>query len=532
MSEQNATHPKKVVIIGAGPAGLTAAFELLRQGGCQVTVLEASGEIGGISRTARYHGNRMDIGGHRFFSKNDRVMNWWMSQLPLQGQPAVDDRLLNRVPALHPGGPDPEQIDTVMLVRRRVSRIYYLRRFFDYPISLKWATLRNLGLGRTLRAGFSYLWSTVHKMPETSLENFYINRFGRVLYTLFFEDYTEKVWGLHPSQISPAWGAQRVKGLSVRAILRDMLRKAFSRQSAVSVEGQQQVETSLIEQFMYPKFGPGQLWEHVAKQVGELGGEILLHSEVRGLSAGDGAIQTVHWVDQEGREQSRPADFVLSSMPLRDLVAGLRGAEIPEDVRRIAEGLPYRDFITVGLLVDRLAIRNETALPTLGQLVPDCWIYIQEPGVRLGRLQIFNNWSPYLVADPIHTVWLGLEYFCSEGDEFWTMDDASFCAMAIRELAQIGIIRADAVRDTCRIKVPKAYPSYFGTYEQIDRLTGYLDQFSNLYCIGRNGQHRYNNMDHSMLSAMLAADQILAGQCDKAAIWQVNTEQEYHEKKS
>jgi len=210
----------------------------------------------------------------------------------------------------------------------------------------------------------------------------------------------------------------------------------------------------------------------------------------------------------------------------------LRGTAIPDEARQIAAGLPYRDFMTVGLLVDRLAIQNETSLRTLGKLVPDCWIYIQEPGVRLGRLQIFNNWSPYLVADPEHTVWLGLEYFCAEGDAYWNMDDETFCAMAVRELEQIGIIRSAAVRDTCRIKVPKAYPSYFGTYEQIDRLTAYLDGFSNLYCIGRNGQHRYNNMDHSMLSAMLAADQIVAGECDKAAIWQVNTEQEYHEKKN
>jgi protoporphyrinogen oxidase len=525
--------PRKVVIIGAGPAGLTAAYELLQAGGCAVTVLEATDAIGGISRTVRYRGNRMDIGGHRFFSKNDRVMAWWLRQMPAQGQPSLDDRLLRRPLALAAGGPDPEIDDRVMLIRHRVSRIYYLRRFFDYPIRLKWSTLRNLGFGRTTRAGFSFLWSAVLKRPEDSLESFYINRFGRVLYNLFFEDYTEKVWGLHPSKISADWGAQRVKGLSVRAILRDMLRKAARHQDSGGVDSQKTVETSLIEQFYYPKYGPGQLWEQVAASIIEMGGRILLNSRVCGLEATAGAISAVCW--QDGQPAGDPAelreaaDFVLSSMPLKDLAAGLRGVSVPAVVAAVAAGLPYRDFITIGLLVDRLAIKNETALPALGQLVPDCWIYIQEPGVKIGRLQIFNNWSPYLVADPQNTVWLGLEYFCAEGDALWSLADPELIDMAAAELAGIGIIAAGSVRDACLVRVPKAYPAYFGTYSEIGRLTDYLGQFNNLCCIGRNGQHRYNNMDHSMLTAMLAASQILAGQMDPAALWQVNTEKEYHE---
>ena len=228
---------KHIVVIGAGPAGLTAAIELLKRGHA-VTVLEASDRIGGISQTVRYHGNRMDIGGHRFFSKDERVNRWWAQLMPLQGAPAWDDRLLNARKEFAPVGPDPEQTDRVMLVRDRVSRIYFQRHFFDYPISLKWSTLRNMGFLTTLRAGFSYLYSCVHKLPETSLENFYINRFGRVLYSMFFESYTEKVWGRHPSKISADWGAQRVKGLSVRAILKDILRKLFG--------GRGQVETSSV----------------------------------------------------------------------------------------------------------------------------------------------------------------------------------------------------------------------------------------------------------------------------------------------
>ncbi|MEA4890315.1 MAG: NAD(P)/FAD-dependent oxidoreductase [Clostridiaceae bacterium] len=543
---------KKVIIIGAGPAGLTAAYELLKAGGCQVTVLEESGDIGGISRTVRYHGNRMDIGGHRFFSKDDRIMNWWVNQMPLQGQPSKDDSRLGRAMPLEPGGPDPQKEDRVMLVRQRISRIFYLRRFFDYPVSLKWSTLHNLGFLRTMRAGFSYLASILHKLPEDSLENFYINRFGRVLYSMFFEHYTEKVWGRHPSKISADWGAQRVRGLSVRAILKDMLRKAFRRKKTVAAaDGQKETETSLIEQFFYPKYGPGQLWEQVARTITEMGGEVRLNSRVTGLATeqegpaagGHARIRSVIWQDQNpetassqpdhnGESHRLDADWVLSSMPLKDLVAGLQGAETPPpDITAIAEGLPYRDFMTVGLLVNRLSIKNTTKLPTLNHLVPDCWIYIQEPGVHIGRLQIFNNWSPYLVADPEHTVWIGLEYFSQEGDALWQESDEAFIKMAIGELVQIGILDADAVLDACRIKVRKAYPAYFGTYGQIGRLTDYLDHFANLYCIGRNGQHRYNNMDHSMLTAMLAAEQIHTGRADKAAIWQVNTEQAYHETK-
>jgi protoporphyrinogen oxidase len=545
VNQTESSAKKKVVIIGAGPAGLTAGYELCKCGRFDVVLLEASEKIGGISQTVFYHGNRMDIGGHRFFSKNDAVMDWWLSLLPLQGYPAWDDRQLGRHLELAPGGPDPEKEDLVMLNRRRVSRIFYLHRFFDYPISLKWATLRSLGFGRTTRAGFSYLWSAMLKKPEDSLENFYINRFGKVLYRLFFEHYTEKVWGLHPARISASWGAQRVKGLSVRAILRDMMRKAAGRKDASTVSGQKQIETSLIEQFLYPKHGPGQLWEHVAQRITGMGGDIRLGCPVCGLEARAGALCSVRYADaakggakSEGcpgealSEIALPADFVLSSMPLRDLVAGLRGVETPPDIRMIAAGLPYRDFITVGLLVDRLAIQNQTGIPAWNKLVPDCWIYIQEPGVRIGRLQIFNNWSPYMVADPENTVWLGLEYFCQEGDALWEMDDAAFCSLAAEELVKIGLIERSAVRDACRIKIKKAYPAYFGTYGQIGQLIGYLDSFDNLFCIGRNGQHRYNNMDHSMLSAMLAVGQIVSGQVDKAAIWQVNAEQEYQEQKN
>lgn len=513
---------KEILIIGAGPAGLTAAAELLKQGDVSVAILEESDAIGGISRTVRYQGNRMDIGGHRFFSKSSEVMDRWSELMPLQGAPSVDDQLLGREKPLAPSGPDPEKEDRVMLVRDRVSRIYYLKKFFDYPISMKMQTIRNMGLWRTMKAGFSYLWSAVFKKEETSLENFYINRFGKVLYGMFFEKYTEKLWGRHPSEISADWGAQRVKGLSIRALLKDMLRKAFGKKD------QKNVETSLIEQFWYPKFGPGQLWETLAEEIEKQGGVIMKNHAVRRVVLEGGRITAVICQTPEG-EKTFTGDMILSSMPIKDLVAGIEGEVPEENIRRIAAGLPYRDFVTVGLLVDRLNLKNETAVKTLGNIVPDNWIYVQEPDVKLGRIQVFNNWSPYLVKDPQNTVWIGLEYFCDEGDDFWNMTEAECVGFVTAELVKMGVISEGSVLDSHREKVKKAYPAYFDTYAEMDTLIAYLSAIENLYCIGRNGQHRYNNMDHSMLTAIRAAEVIAAGGGDKTAIWNVNTEKEYHE---
>ena len=262
---------KKVIIIGAGPAGLTMAHEMLKDGGnneYDVTVLEETQEIGGISKTVKYNGNRMDIGGHRFFSKDERVMKFWADLMPVQGKNSFDDEKLGREKPLVKGGPDPEKDDDVMLIRQRVSRIYYLKKFFDYPISMKMQTFKNMGFGRTVKAGFSYLKSVMFKREEKSLEDFYINRFGKVLYSMFFEKYTEKLWGRHPSEISADWGAQRVKGISIKAVIKDMFRKAFGKKN------KDNTETSLIEQFWYPKYGPGHLWETLAERVTSEGGTI------------------------------------------------------------------------------------------------------------------------------------------------------------------------------------------------------------------------------------------------------------------
>lgn len=517
---------KTAIIAGAGPAGLTAAWELLRQTDIHPVILEETDVIGGISQTVRYKGNRMDIGGHRFFSKNEEVMRWWKEMMPMQGAPAMDDILLEKEKPLSEGGPDPEKEDRVMLVRERVSRIFFLQTFFDYPISIKWSTFAGMGLKNTLRAGFGYMASLVHKLPETSLENFYINRFGRPLYEMFFEDYTEKVWGVHPSKIGADWGSQRVKGLSILSVLKDIVTRPFRSKNL----DQKKVETSLIEQFIYPKYGPGQLWETVADEIRRRGGEILMNTKVTGVWTENGRISGVE-VQCEGQTRRMEGGYFLSSMPLKELVSSLRGCEVPESVKQVADGLPYRDFITAGILTRKLKIRNTTPARTWDNRVPDTWIYVQERGVKVGRLQIFNNWSPYMVADYKDTVFVGMEYFCDEGDALWNMDREEFLQMAVDELVKIGVVEKEDVLDTTCAKIRKAYPAYFGTYSRLDEVKDFLDGFPNLFCIGRNGQHRYNNMDHSMLTAMEAVRNIASGISSKENVWSVNTEESYHESK-
>ena len=514
----NTEKSRTAIIIGAGPAGLTAAYRFLLDTDIKPVILEESEYIGGISRTAVVGGNRMDIGGHRFFSKNDEVNAMWQELMPLQGKPSIDDLTLGVEKPLAEDGPDPETEDRVMLLRNRISRIFFLRKFFDYPISLKPETFKNMGFANTMRAGFGYLGSCIVKKKEDSLENFYINRFGRPLYEMFFEDYTTKLWGRSPAQISADWGAQRVKGLSLSKAVWNVLSKPF--------RPKDKVETSLIEQYYYPKKGPGQLWETLADEIRRRGGEIIMNTRIEKIRVENGRVSAV--TASDGREFT--GDYFMSTMPLKDLVAGM-GEAAPADVRRIAAGLPYRDFITVGLLVNKLKLQNKTKVRTLTGDVPDCWIYVQERDVKIGRLQLFNNWSPYMVADPKHTMWIGLEYFCNEGDELWSMSDEDFIDFAIGELVKIDVIDRSDVIDSTRIRVKKAYPAYFDTYSEFDTVKDYLSGIENLWCLGRNGQHRYNNMDHSMLTAMEAVRAIAAGSTDKSAVWGVNTEKEYHETK-
>lgn len=506
---------KIAIIIGAGPAGLTAAYKLLKETDIKPIIYEESNVIGGISQTFEYKGNRMDIGGHRFFTKNDLVMDVWKELMKPQGAPALDEKLLNENKQ-YEGKADPEKEDDVFLTRRRVSRIYYLGKFFDYPISMKPKTFLNMGFFRTMSAGFGYIHSCIFKKKEDSLENFYINRFGKPLYNMFFKDYTTKVWGRSPKEISPDWGAQRVKGLSLMKTFVSAITKPFRKKSS-------KVETSLIEEFYYPKKGPGQLYSKMADEITKMGGEIHFDSKVNNVHLNGNSID---YIEVNGNIIN--GDYYISSMPIKDLMNSMN--DVDKSLLDIANNLPYRDFITVGLLLDKLKIKNKTKMKTVNNIVPDCWIYIQDNSVKLGRLQIFNNWSPYMVDDLEKHIFVGLEYFCNEGDEMWNMKEEDFIKFAIDELVKIKIIDKEDVLDSVELKIKKAYPAYFDSYVEFPKVKDYLNSIDNLYCIGRNGQHRYNNMDHSMLTAIETVNVIKNG-LDKSIIWNVNADKEYHETK-
>jgi len=513
---------------------LTAALELLRHTNVCPIVIEKTDYIGGLSRTVNYKGNRIDIGGHRFFSKSDRVMNWWLEIMPMQATAATGDQLITYRKAstsVRPGEapPDPTKTDRVMLVRSRKSRIYYMRRFFLYPISLSVQTLTNFGLTKTMKVGFSYIKASMFPIkPEKTLEQFLTNRFGKELYATFFKSYTEKVWGTACDEISAAWGAQRVKGLSLWKTLYHFVSKPL-RSTDVSQKG---TETSLIEQFLYPKFGPGQMWEYVAAQVKEMGGEIHHETAVKEVHVEGKRVVAIDVINERTKEVSTlKGDYFFSTMPMRDLVRSM-DVQVPPQIKEISEGLVYRDFITVGLLLKEMALKEteDNGNGNGDKLITDNWIYIQEPDVKLGRLQIFNNWSPFMVADP-SKVWLGLEYFCNDTDEMWSWDDATMSKFAGEELERIGMIRAADIEDSTVIHMPKTYPGYFGTYNRFEELREWIDQFENLFLVGRNGMHKYNNQDHSMLTAMVAVENIANGVTSKDNLWAVNTEEEYHEEK-
>ena len=509
---------KKALIVGAGPAGLSAAFKLLNETNVVPVVCEAEGFVGGISCTRNVDGNRMDMGGHRFFSKSKTVVDFWNSLLTAQTAPAADEILLGATkPIQADDAGNPQLYDEVFLKRRRFSRIYYLKRFFDYPVSLNLNTVRGLGLYRMTEIGLSYLKSLCFKRPEKSLEDFFINRFGRELYLTFFKDYTEKVWGVPCAQISAEWGAQRIKGISVCKVLIQIVR------SVCRIKAKN-VETGFIDSFFYPKFGPGQMWEVLAQKIVEKGGEIRLKTPIAAICAENGRITGA--VTRNGEKIK--ADYVFSTMPVRDLIKALDGVAVPDDVKEIADGLTYRDFRTAGVLLNRLKIENKTKIKTLNNLIHDTWVYVQEKDVRIGRVQVFNNWSPYLLADFQNNVWLGAEYFCQQEDDLWNLSDADFEKLAVKELEKIGFIDQKEVLKTASFKVEKAYPAYFGTYARFDTVRSFLAGFDNLYLIGRNGMHRYNNMDHSVLSAFRAVD-ALQGKADKNSVWDVNADDAYQE---
>ncbi|HJT20601.1 MAG TPA: FAD-dependent oxidoreductase [Nitrospira sp.] len=470
MSEQSC------IVIGAGPAGLTAAYELGKRG-VRSTVLEAGDQVGGISKTVNYKGYRFDIGGHRFFSKVPLINDLWH-----------------------------EILGEEFLLRPRISRIYYNRHFFDYPLKPLNA-FAGLGPLESLLVGLSYLKAKFfHIHDEKTFEQWVSNRFGYRLYSIFFKTYTEKVWGIPCTEISADWAAQRIKNLSLKQAVRNALFGANRGIDGTAL-------TSLIEQFHYPRFGPGMMWERCRSLVERQGSRSVSRTRVERIRHRNGHVDCVSGFNAQGERMDCEGSHVVSTMPLRELVFALDPLP-PDDVLEAARNLRYRDYLTVVLIVDRELV------------FPDNWLYVHSPEVKLGRIQNYKNWSPYMIPDPSRTS-LGLEYFLWDKDDEWLWSNERLIELGIRECAAIGLIDPKDVKDGTVVRMEKAYPVYDQRYqESVGLIRRYLETFSNLQTIGRNGLHRYNNQDHSMLTAVYAARNILGERHD---VWAVNTEKEYHE---
>jgi protoporphyrinogen oxidase len=517
---------KTAVIIGAGPAGLTAAYELLTKTDIKPVIIEAEKQVGGLSKTINYKGNKIDIGGHRFFSKSKKIIDWWLQFLPLD--PAYEGDKINlwyqnKNTEYNQDQRKPADDDKIMLVRKRKSRIFYNRKFFDYPLRLNGKTIGNLGLLKMSRIGFSYLYAKLFpEKPELTLEQYFKNHFGNELYQTFFKDYTEKVWGVSCSKLPASWGQQRVKDLNISKVIGHAVKSLFSSNKSINQRG---TNTSLIEQFLYPHSGPGQMWETVAEEIIKLGGTILLNTTVREM-LGDGynKIISVKTTNNETAEiKNITGGYFFSTMPVKELVENCKQLPVPAKVSSVAGSLEYRDFLIVGILASGLSIKDKYNVP-----VTDNWIYIQDKNVQAGRLQLFHNWSPFMVNHPEDS-WIGVEYFCNVTDSFWQLEDKLIINSVIKEMETIGVLNASMVKDSTVIRVKNAYPSYSGGYENFEIVRQYFDSIENLFLIGRNGMHRYNNSDHSMLTAMAAVENIITGNLNKTNIWDINTEEEYHE---
>ena len=463
---------RTAIILGAGPAGLAAGLELALNNH-RVIVLERDELVGGISKTKEYKGYRFDMGGHRFFTKNHDVETWWH-----------------------------ETLKSEFIRTPRLSRIYYNRRFFKYPITLKDA-LHNAGIGPSLLWGLSYLrYRILPVRPETSFADWVTNRFGKRLFDTFFKSYTEKVWGIPTTELSAEWAVQRIKGLSLWGAVRNAL---FSPKTK---------ETSLIDEFSYPRLGPGMMYEAVAERIKAAGGQVLTGRQVTGLTQQNGSVTTVR-VSHDGVEEELAADVVVSTIPLPDTLS-LLFPDSPE-ARAAAAAMRFRDFISVNLILDK------------AETFPDTWIYIHDPSVKMGRIQNFKNWSRWMTPTPEHSP-LGCEYFCTAGDELWNTSDEELIRRAATELESIGLRGGATILDGCVCRVRNAYPMYTGPYKAaLSEARALLDPVSNLQVAGRGGMFRYNNMDHSILSGWLAARALMGQRCSP---WEANTEDEYHEERS
>ena len=474
MKEENRAD-KKILIIGGGPAGLTAAYELLKSG-VRSIIFEQDQVVGGLSRTINFKNYYFDLGGHRFFTKVKAVENMWR-----------------------------EVLGEAFLLRDRLSRIYYNKKYFYYPLRPMNALL-GLGVWNSILIVTSYLYAQLFpSREEETLEQWVSNRFGQRLFKIFFKTYTEKVWGMSCSEIRGEWAAQRIKGLSLVTALKNAL-------VGNGNGNRKNVVKTLIDQFDYPKFGPGMMWQEVADIVRKMGSQVWLGARIEGIRWSGDRIEALE-VNRNGQIETVTGTHVISSMPIREAIQKFK-PEVPKEVLEAAEDLKYRDFLTVALIIRK------------DHLFPDNWIYIHDPDVKVGRIQNYKNWSPYMVPDSNHTC-LGLEYFCFEGDDLWTMPDDELIELGKRELNALGLVNQKDVEDGKVVRMPKTYPVYDSTYgKSLEVIRRFLGGIKNLQLVGRNGMHRYNNQDHSMFTAMLAAENILGANHD---LWEVNVEQEYHE---
>jgi protoporphyrinogen oxidase len=476
-----------VVIIGAGPAGLTAGFELIKRAGekYNITIIEKESQVGGIAKTVAADGFLMDLGGHRYFSLNEQVVDWWKSALP----------------------------DGELLRVSRSSKILYQGRFIDYPINLGFNTVAGVGLLRGIRILLSYIKAQLDRKDESTLEGFYRNRFGDELYRMFFRDYTEKVWGQPPVNISSEWGYQRVRSVSVANVLKN----------ALHGKKIQKRDVSLTDYFYYPRYGSGYLWQHAADRFCSDGGRIMLSEQISNIKLHQSRVVEI----QCASGYKLYPDYVISSMPIRDLIESL--SAVPEHVLRTACGLEYRSMIVVGMLVQKKYLAGTPFYDAKTGLIQDQWLYIQDAGLKAGRIQILDNWSPDLHSPLDGCVCIELEYFCQEHDENWNFPDEKWVKLALHEVKSV-LGKGEAIHcmSSKVVRVEKAYPCYWGSYRHMPEMREYINSIENLICIGRNGQHRYHNIDHAMITGQNAAKAII-GECCQQDVWNVNTERIYHE---
>ncbi|MBQ4647196.1 MAG: FAD-dependent oxidoreductase [Candidatus Gastranaerophilales bacterium] len=490
---------KTVAIVGAGPCGLAVAYELLQKDkNIKPIIIEKLGCVGGLSRTVYKDNLGVDIGGHRLHTNDEYIKSIWFKFLEVQNSPAIDDILANRDVKYPKNGKNPNEEDDVMLVRKRFSSIIYNSKFFPYPLKFSLETFLNLGLKTSFKAGCSYIKSMIFKRKENNLEDFMVNRFGEVLYSIFFKDYTKKVWGLDASQLSCEWGHQRIRKLS---LFKTILNSILSQFKFIKFKK----ETSLIDEFYYPKYGCSQLWDLMAKYIIENGGEIILNSEFVDFNYHNDKILSLRYKTQDNEIKEIPAHFFVSTMPIKDLIVGV---DAPYDIKQEALSLPYRDYILASFYTKEFNLKNSTNYPTINNITPDCWIYLQEKDAIAARIQIMNNWSPYLVGDYKNNYLISLEYFANETDDFWQKSDSEIINIAQMEAQKYNLFNKEDILQSFVVREKKAYPTYFGSYKEIDKIKKHLSKYTNLYLAGRNGQHKYNNMDEAMICGINVAREI------------------------